>query len=144
MRFGKGQAINCQSDNAIGCLVVYLECTVIDINYPDMNIKYINNIADRIKIIQFCQIPTLKLPSKVPADYLYYILLMLNSIAGNICHRWILIKKTQHCGSFLIAFAICLLVHIPTWIRHSIHYELWEITYQSQTSTVQLLKFVNE
>ena len=63
MRFGKGQAINCQSDNAIGCLVVYLECTVIDINYPDMNIKYINNIADRIKITQFCQIPTLKLPS---------------------------------------------------------------------------------
>ena len=65
MRFGKGQAINCQSDNAIGCLVVYLECTVVDINSPDMNIKYINNIADRIKITQF---PTLKLPSKVPAD----------------------------------------------------------------------------
>ena len=67
MRFGKGQAINCQSDNGIGCLVVYLECTVIDINYPDMNIKCIN-IADRIKITQFCQIPTWKLTSKVPAD----------------------------------------------------------------------------
>ena len=67
MRFGKGQAINCQSDNLIGCLVVYLECTVMDINYPDINMKYMN-IADRIKITQFCQIPTLKLPSKVPAD----------------------------------------------------------------------------
>ena len=67
MRFGKDQAINCQSDNAIGCLVIYLECTVIDINYSDMNIKYMN-IADRIKITQFRQIPTLKLTSKVPAD----------------------------------------------------------------------------